>query len=493
MGLVFTCGPDESVTKFFDRGLPVEYELMRSIRMVTHAGRRNVGILDTGAKLFGGFDFEAKRQTNDWSIIPELRNQYEVVRVSPDENYPDNLNVLIAALPHTLNSQQLERLVAYLQKGKPALILLDPFPAFNLNLSPSADSAPEANPFGPPPPPPAPRVNLQPLLAALGIEWRSDSVVWDSYNPHPQLRQIPPEIVFVGKGNQAPMPFQQKDEVASGLQEVVLLYPGALKPSAAGKANFTPLLTTGPNSGTMHWNRLVQRTPFGTVMAQGLPHKPEKEIHTLAARVRSRANAIVIADVDMMGEQFFELRRRGVEQLNFDNVTFVLNAVDELAGDRSFIALRKRRPRHRTLEALEARTHVYEEQRTKDTDEAQATAEKRLAEAQARLDAAVSQLRGRSDLDEQTQQIMIQNLRSAEERRLQVARANVEDERDRQIENARASMESSVRSIQNTIKLLAVGLPPIPAFILFIFVSVRKLARERGRISTDRLVRRQAA
>jgi hypothetical protein len=66
------------------------------------------------------------------------------VRVSPDENYADNLNVLIAALPHTLNAQQLARLVAYVQKGKPALILLDPFPAFNLNLSPSADSAPAA-------------------------------------------------------------------------------------------------------------------------------------------------------------------------------------------------------------------------------------------------------------------------------------------------------------------------------------------------------------
>jgi ABC-2 type transport system permease protein len=491
MGLVFTCGPEESVTKFFDRGLPVEYELMRSIRVVSRTGRRTVGILDTGAKLFGGFDFESKRQTNDWSIIPELRKQYDVVRVSSDENYPDNMGVLIATLPHTLTLPQLERLVAYVRTGKPALILLDPFPAFNLNLSPAADSAP-ANPFQQPPPPAPPRVNLQPLLRALGIEWQSDRIVWDSYNPHPQFRQLPQEVVFVGKGNQAPMPFQQKDEIASGLQEVVLLYPGALKP-AGSQARFVPLMTSGPNSGTLRWNQLVQRTIFGTAIAQGLPHKPSNEVHTLAARITGQVNAVVVADADMMGEQFFELRRRGVEQLNFDNVTFLLNAVDELAGDRSFIALRKRRPRHRTLETLEARTRVYEEQRTKQTDEAQATAERRLAEAQARLEAAVGELRNRPDLDDQTRQIMIQNLRSAEERRLQVARANVEDERDRQIENARVSMEGAVRNIQNTIKLLAVGLPPIPAFLLFVLVSLRKMARERGRISTDRLIRRQAA
>ena len=248
-----------------------------------------------------------------------------------------------------------------------------------------------------------------------------------------------------------------------------------------------------------YWtNQLVQRTLFGTVVVQGVPHKPDEETYALAARVTREAepnplNAVVVADADMMGEQFFELRRQGIENLSFDNVTFLLNAVDELAGDRSFIALRKRRPKHRTLEAVEARTQVYEERRTKETDEAQATAEGRLAQAQARLDAAVEQLRRRPDLDDQTRQIMIQNLRTAEERRLQVARANVEDERDRQIENARVSMEASVRRIENAIKLLAVGLPPIPAFLVFILVSLRKLKRERVRVSTDRLIGRRAA
>jgi ABC-2 type transport system permease protein len=494
LGLVFTCGTEEFVIPFFDRGLPVEYELMRSIRVVSRAERRKVGVLDTAAGLFGGFDFESKRQRNDWSIVAELRKQYEVVRVAPDQEYPENLDALIAALPHTLSAPQLERLVNYVKRGRPALILLDPLPAFNVNLSPAATSAPPG-PFEQPAAP-AP-VNLAPLLEALGLNWQPDRVVWDSYNPHPQLRRLPQEVVFVGAGNQAPMPFQQAEEITSGLQEVVLLYAGALSPRRDSGVEFVPLMTTGPNSGTLRWNQLVQRTLFGTVLVQDLPRKADPDTYALAAHVRrdgGRAlNAVVVADADFIGEQFFELRRRGVEGLRFDNVTFVLNAVDELAGDRSFIALRKRRPRHRTLEALEARTRVYEEQRIKQTEEAQATAAARLAEAQARLEAAVRELERRTDLDEQTRQIMIQNLRSAEERRLQVARANIEDERDRQIENARISMEASVRRIQNTIKLLAVALPPVPAFLIFIFVSLRKLRRERMRVAAGRLLERRAA
>jgi ABC-2 type transport system permease protein len=277
---------------------------------------------------------------------------------------------------------------------------------------------------------------------------------------------------------------------------MVLLYPGSLKPRSDSRTDFLPLLTAGRKSGTIRWSDLVQPSLLGGFsIVRGLPHDPGNDVQVLATRLRRKApeplNAIVIADADLISEEFFEIRRRGVEGLNFDNITFVLNAIDDLTGDRSFIALRKRRPRHRTLEALEARTHTYEEQRRQQTQQAAATADKRLREAQARLDAAVRSIDARTDLDEQTKQIMISNVQSAENRRLGVARANIEDERQRQVENARIQMESSVRGIQNTIKVLAVSLPPVPAFVLFILVSLRKVRRERLRIAPERLVRQR--
>ena len=479
LGLVFTCGSEEFVIPTFDRGLPVEYELMRSIRVVSRAQRKRVGILDTGARLFGGFDFQTKRQSSPWSVIAELKKQYEVVQVPADTDYPEGVDALVAVVPTSLDAAQQGRLAAYIRKGKPVLALLDPMPAFNLALSPQGSDGAL-------------------LLKALGVDWRADRIVWDTYNPHPQLRSLPPEIVFVGKGSEAAMPFQNKDETTAGLQEMVLLYPGSLKARSDPGIEFLPLLTAGKKSGTLRWADLVQPSILGGFsIVRGLPHNPENETHVLAARVRKKGtetvDAIVVADADLLGEEFFEIRKRGVEGLNFDNITFALNAIDDLTGDRSFIALRKRRPKHRTLEALEARTRIYEEQGRQETQQAAATAELRLREAQARLDAAVRSIESRSDLDDQTKQIMISNVQSAESRRLTVARANIEDERQRQIENARIQMEGSVRGIQNTIKLLAISLPPVPAFVLFIFVSLRKLRRERMRIAPERLIDRKEA
>ena len=488
LGLAFTCGSQESVIPFFDRGLPVEYELMRSIRVVSRARRKKIGILNTPAKLFGGLDFQSRAQSQEWSIVSELRKQYEVTQVSADADYPLDLDALLVALPSALTQPQADRLTAYVARGKPTLLLVDPMPAFDLDLAPQEPAA-AAGPFTPPPST-TPKTNLRPLLDLLGVTWQTNRIAWDNYNPHPQLRTLPKEVVFVGQG------FNQKDPITAGLQEVVLLYAGVL--ASQGGAPFVPLLTTSADSGLVRFDQVVQRSLFGIAINQDAPHNPDDGHHVLAARIQGKGrsgplNAIVIADADLMSEQFFELRRRGVENLNFDNVTFLLNCVDQLAGDPSFIALRKRRPKERTLEAVEARTRTYEAQRLRESEQAEALADQRLKEAQARLDRSVREVEQRGDLDEQTKQVMIANLRSAENRRLDVARANIEDEKQRQIEDSRAEMENSIRGIQNTIKLMAVVLPPIPAFIVFLIVSVRRLRRERIGVPVDRLLAKEAS
>jgi ABC-2 type transport system permease protein len=416
-----------------------------------------------------------------------LRKQYDVIQVEPGGDYPGDLDVLMVVLPNTLPQDEITRLTEYASAGKPVLLLVDPLPAFDIELSPQQQPP---SPFQQQQPQRTP-ADVRPLMDALGIEWPTERIVWDKYNPHPQFRSLPPEVTFLSPQNEEGE-FNAESPVTSGLQEVVMLYGGVLKPKEGADTEFIPLARSGADSGLTLWFRLVQNTIFGVQLATNLPHEPDEETYTMAAQVKSNSeggvNAIVIADVDVMGEQFFQLRSQGVEQLNFDNVPFLLNAVDHLAGDDSFIELRKRRRRHRTLETVEALTKEYEQQRLEDTRVAEENAESQLKLAQQRLDDSVARLEERSDLDIQTKRIMIANQQNIENRRLAVSRKNIEDEKQRLIDRSKAEMEASVRRIENSIKLAAVALSPVPAFALFLFVSARRLRREQALVSRERYV-----
>jgi ABC-2 type transport system permease protein len=82
------------VIPFFDAGLPVEYELIRSIRVAAATQRRKIGILTTGAKLSGGFDFQTMNQSPPWDVVEELKKQYETVEVSADAEITEDIDGL---------------------------------------------------------------------------------------------------------------------------------------------------------------------------------------------------------------------------------------------------------------------------------------------------------------------------------------------------------------------------------------------------------------
>ena len=56
MGAVFRCGLEKVVVPFVDRGIPVEYELVRSICTVAQEERRKIGVVKTDANVFACFE-----------------------------------------------------------------------------------------------------------------------------------------------------------------------------------------------------------------------------------------------------------------------------------------------------------------------------------------------------------------------------------------------------------------------------------------------------
>lgn len=516
LGVAITCGAEEQVIPFMDRGLSAEYEIARSIRVVARTSRAKVGVLETGINVFGGLDFQTMRNSPSWSVVEELRKQYEVVQISSPAEMPEDLDGLLVPLPSSLPQPEMDQLYQAIESGVPTLLLVDPLPVVDIGLAPSEQAGGNQNPMmGNQGPPPQPKGDIQAMMTKLGISWDSARIVWDSYNPHPDLANLPPEVVFVGRGNENESAFNPGHNATSELQELVLLYPGELNKAIDSKLVFESLLMTGRVSGRFAYSQMVQRSFFGVQMNRNLQHIPDDLEYTLAAHVwapggeakndeaaesgeeaeaeasgaRSPVNVIVAADLDFISEQFFQIRAVGVENLKFDNIPFFLNCMDILVGDESFIALRNKRIRHRTLERVEEQTRNFIEQRVEDEQLAESEAEIALADAQRRLDEKVNEVEQRPDLDAQTKQIMARNLQEAESRRFEVLKANIEAEKEAKIHASKENMEAQIRGIQNTIRTFAVLLPPIPVFILGVIIFVKRQRREREGAAAARRLR----
>jgi len=499
LGVAFTSGAEEQVIPFFDRGLPVEYEITRSIRVVARTDRRRIGVVNTEVKMFGGMDFQTGRTQQAWPVVEELKKQYEVVQISPEAPIAETVDALLVALPTAMTQQAMDNVRAYIEAGNPALLLVDPFPMINPSLAPAERGGPQRNPFIQEPPPPE-RGDGQRLLADLGVGWDPLMIRWDSYNPHPDLANLPPEFIFVGKGNGNAEAFNANHNASRDLQELVLLYAGSLEPGAAGGAEFTPLLTTGPRSGGFNYFQIVQRGFLGMIsLNRNLPHRADGQQHVVAAHVKKPAsegaaggtNVIVIADLDFISDQFFQIRQMGPPNLNFDNVTFFLNCMDVLVGDDSFIALRGRRVKHRTLERVEEQTSQFIEKRAADEAAAEEEARNALEEAQERLDEKVAAVRSRTDLDMQTKEIMARNLQEVESRRFETMKTTIETAKEARVAAGKETMEGQIKAIQSGIRTSAILLPPIPVLVLGVMIFVRRQRRERAGAAAARRLRQE--
>ena len=277
LGAAFSCGLERVVVPFFDRGIPVEYELVRSITTVAQVDRKKIGVVRTDAQLFGGFDMQRMAPRRKELIVEELEKQYEVEEVDLTSSVAEgSFDVLLVVQPSSLTPPQLDNLVAAIRNGQPAALFEDPFPAV-LSAAPPT-SQPKRPPgggmmggmMGGGGRQPEPKGDIRKLWELLGIEmigrpgmgeYYDADIVWQHFNPYAnkvRVQQITPEWVFVdtdapGTDGEA---FNKEDVVSSGLKQVLFLFPGAIKNIGTKDLVFTPLTRTGSESGTIEFNSL---------------------------------------------------------------------------------------------------------------------------------------------------------------------------------------------------------------------------------------------
>lgn len=571
LGAAFRSGLEKVVIPFFETGIPVEYELVRSLRTVAAPQRKRLGVVKNDTQFMGGFSMATMNQIPRQAIIDELAKQYDVKEADLNAPLlPDQFDVLLAVQPSLLSPQEMTNLVDAVKMGIPTAIFEDPFPFGFQFPATGAPKMAQSGPFGGGGGA-MPKGDINELMNVLGIQMPgkpslgglfSPDIAWQPYNPYTkfeQLNNMSDQWIFVREeAPGADDALSEASPITKGLREVLFLYAGTIQRVKDAPVTVTDLLATGTQAGTIPYQELETLMQSGTINGaqlqalQGPPSgrqllavaidgpavkseestekkpeeakaeeakkdAPEGEKKDEAAKPTEEnkpteekkptakpIKAVFVADTDCMNGFFIAVRNRPeqFEEINFrlQNVTFVLNVIDVLAGEESYPEVRRHEPQHSTLRLLEERSEEArgveaENRRTfqKSFDDAIQEAEAENTKNIQRFEERVKNLQKEGAIDKskfaELQEAMTQMEieRQRLQRRLAVKREQLERTRDQQIQQSKRDADLQILNIQNTYKMLAIFLPPIPPLLVGIGVFVSRRLREREGIPKSRL------
>ena len=143
--------------------------------------------------------------------------------------------------------------------------------------------------------------------------------------------------------------FNQNEIVVSELEQVLPFFPSEIKIDTSLNdivAGTVPLFLSSDNSGIMESNWMLSPDPQQNPFIQMLGQKGK--ILAATSKLTNGGELMLISDTKFMSDD------AGMSVK--DNLTFMLNAVDYLAGDEDLIALRSREITNRPLNELEDST-----------------------------------------------------------------------------------------------------------------------------------------
>lgn len=384
--------------------------------------------------------------------------------------------------------------------------------------------------------PKADRGTAATLLKALGLEWNTGRIVWDLYNPHPEFtpewpqellgRQWPKSYgprenlcLFVTPQNGAEDAFNHTSPISRGLQELLFFYPGSVREIDGADTDFTPLVTAGRDSGLIPWDDLTyenlvtsrsidqftgarsetrepQKSPFTGLPLRRLaarpPRKFDDKAHVIAAHVTAKKkqgdqpglNVVFVADFDFLSQMYFEQEKQLDKPA--DNVTFLFNAIEVLAGDESFVTLRNRRVQPRRLTSMQSTIDQFRKERAEQQQQAEDGMRAELEKAQTRLDDATKEIGANKELNifQKLQQTGL--TASSEQRRFELKKAALDAQMRQKIEELKGVEQQKIDQLESKIRIAAVVLPPLPALLLGIFVLAIRVTNERQLVVSSR-------
>lgn len=401
LGLVAVSGTREAVIPVISPGQEprLEYGVTRLISEVTQQRKTKVGVVSS-LPVMGRPQMPFADAPRGWVIVEELKRQYEVLSLPTDlEAVPDDVGLLLLVHPKDLSEKTLFAVDQFVLKGGRILAFVDP-----LCLTEQQSLGSETQPWERP----SVASDLNRLTKAWGVEMVSDRVVADP--------EAASQVGF-GAGGSELMPtwlsirgapgIDPNEVVTSGLDFLMMPFAGALKGTPAeglsrtvlvrasdGSALLPSFQATQPGADKMQAAApepaaaLVVRLQgrFPTAFPDGRPEgAAEDAATTVLGQAEKDGVVVIVSDVDLLFDDYSARRGSFMGQTVYqpinDNLDFVLNLAEQVAGSEALIGLRSRGRIDRPFQRVLALAQAAQEKGQQEEFRLQA----RLQEAQARL------------------------------------------------------------------------------------------------------------
>ncbi len=391
-------GVEKSIPFFSpDRQNFVEYDISYLIDTAVTRQKKKVGVLSSlpimGDDVSGYMAEMMMRQGQQpeppWTIIEQLRKQYEVETVPADTNDINDVDILLVVHPKSLPEQTLFAIDQFVLKGGRTIVCVDPYcfsdrpPQMQMQMQLQHERSSDLNV----------------LLRTWGIEMPANTFAGDrnlASMATIRANERPEKVIgYLGLTPEENC-FTRDNVITAQLNQVRFLFSGVLKPAAepnqpkdsAPKIERTPLIRTSSKGNTfsvsgsyeltfLDPSGLMRKFTDGTepmVMGDLLtgrfkssfpngidvevaadsndstatpkdPNDPNSpKIRHIAGLTEAQEDCavVVFSDVDFISDNMAYQNSFFGKMVVGDNSTLLMNAVDDLCGSSDLVSIRSR-------------------------------------------------------------------------------------------------------------------------------------------------------
>ncbi|MGO8865713.1 MAG: Gldg family protein [Alphaproteobacteria bacterium] len=385
---------DEEIIPFFqvDRERFLEYDVTKLVAGLANPKKKVIGLVSS-LPMGGSFGNPMMGQgsVQPWVIMTEMRQQFTVRELGENPDKIDkDIDVLMIVHPKALSAKAQFAVDQYVLGGGHALVFVDPNAESDTGPSPMMMTGASSS-------------DLKRLFAAWGLELVPDKVAGDRelatrvQAPVSGRTQTIDYIAWLSLGEDN---LNRDDVVTADLSNLLMATPGILEKKKGASTTFAPLVWTDADATEIAADKLRLFPDFLALLAD---YKPVGHPLTLAARIQGMVktafpdgppaagkgeaktgeeggasegakteekkdpdkppaeapkpaswlkesvkpiNVIVVADTDMLTDRFWvrtqEFFGQQIVEPTEGNGSFVIDALDNLAGSDALIGLRSR-------------------------------------------------------------------------------------------------------------------------------------------------------